>query len=245
MKKIILFVSMAAAMTACRKSAIVPSTGTQEVEANWSTTAQYGSYTTDGYTFNNDIWGSGSGPQTLWVNSYSNWGVWSDQPNTGGVKSYPNCAKYIGTAINSINTCTSSFNVTIPGSGSYEATYDIWDSNNAHEIMLWMSYTGSVGPISYNYNASGKAVPVVSGVTVGGHTWNVYQGTNGSNLVYTFTRTSNTTSGTVDVRAILKWIENEGWMGNVTLGNVEFGYEITSSSGGLNFDTNSYSVTSN
>ena len=111
--------------------------------------------------------------------------------------------------------------------------------------MLWMSYTGSVGPISYNYNASGKAVPVVSGVTVGGHTWNVYQGTNGSNAVYTFTRTSNTTSGTVDVRAILKWIENEGWMGNVTLGNVEFGYEITSSSGGLNFDTNSYSVTSN
>jgi len=119
MKKIILFVSMAASMMACRKSATVPSTGTQEVEANWSTTAQYGSYTTDGYTFNNDIWGSGAGSQTLWVNSYSNWGVWSDQPNTGGVKSYPNCAKYIGTAINSINTCTSSFNVTIPGNGSY------------------------------------------------------------------------------------------------------------------------------
>jgi Glycosyl hydrolase family 12 len=245
MKKLILFVLVAALLTACQKSATIQSTGAQEVEAIWSTTAQFGAFSTNGYNFNNDIWGSGAGPQTLWVNSSSNWGVWSNQPNTGGVKSYPNAARYIGTAINSINTCTSSFNVTLPAGGSYEATYDIWDSNNAHEIMLWMSYTGSVSPISSVYNASGQPVPAVASVTVGGHTWKVYTGSNGSNAVYSFVRTSNTSSGTVDVKAILKWIESEGWMGNVTLGNVEFGYEITSSNGGLNFDTNSYSVTSN
>jgi hypothetical protein len=245
MKKILSLVAISVVLMSCRKSVSPQIPVAQKVEANWSTTAQYGSYSTAGYTFNNDIWGSGAGPQTLWVNTYSNWGVWSNQPNTGGVKSYPNCARYIGTAINSIHTCTSSFNVTVPTSGSYEATYDIWDSNNAHEIMLWMSYTGSVGPISYNYSSSGQAVPVASNVNVGGNTWNVYQGTNGANAVYSFVRTSNTSSGTVDIRAILEWIENAGWMGDVTLGNVEFGYEITSSRGGLNFYTNSYSVTSN
>jgi hypothetical protein len=246
MKKISLtFMVIALSTVACQKSSITPSSATQQVEATWSTTAQYGSYSTNGYTFNNDIWGSGAGPQTLWVNSSSNWGVWSNQPNTGGVKSYPNCAKYIGKAIGSLNSCTSSFNVTIPGSGSYEATYDIWDSNNSHEIMLWMSYRGSVNPIAASYNSSGQPVATATNVTVGGHTWNVYKGSNGSNAVYSFVRTSNTTSGTVDVRAILLWIESQGWFGNVTLGNVEFGYEITSSSGGLNFTTNSYSVSSN
>ena len=50
-------------------------------------------------------------------------------------------------------------------------------------------------------------------------------------------------SGTVDVLAIMRWIQNQGWYGDVTLGNVQFGYEITSSAGGLNFTTNSFSVT--
>jgi Glycosyl hydrolase family 12 len=246
MKQLMPFAVAAVLLSACHKSVNFQTTDAPTVEANWSTTAQFGSETTsDGYNFNNDVWGSGAGPQTLWVNSSSNWGVWSNQPNTGGVKSYAHAARYVGKLINSLITCTSSFNVTVPGTGSYESTYDIWDSNNANEIMLWMNYTGSVSPISSTYNASGKPVPAASGVTVGGHTWNVYRGSNGSNAVFSFVRTSNTSSGSVDIRAILKWIESEGWIGNVTLGNVEFGYEITSSSGGLNFDTNSYSVTSN
>ncbi|HWK08148.1 MAG TPA: hypothetical protein VNS58_31180 [Puia sp.] len=245
MKRMILPFLAVIVLAACQKTATISPSATPQVEAVWSTSAQYGAYSTNGYNFNNDIWGSGAGPQTLWVNSSSNWGVWSNQPNTSGVKSYPNCAKYIGKTISSINSCTSSFNVTVPGSGSYEATYDIWDSNNANEIMLWMSYRGSVGPISYTYNSSGQPVAVATNVSVGGHTWNIYRGSNGSNAVYSFLRTSNTSSGTVDVKAILNWIKNQGWFGNVTLGNVEFGYEITSSSGGLNFVTNSYSVSSN
>ena len=242
MKKRFLPLLAVIVLAACQKSAVTPADSPQQVEATWSTTAQYGSYTTNGYTFNNDIWGSGAGAQTLWVNTYSNWGVWSNQPNTSGVKSYPHGGRYIGVALGSINSCTSSFNVTIPSSGSYEAAYDIWDSNNAYEVMLWMSYTGSVGPISASYNSSGQAVAVVTNLSVGGYTWNVYKGSNGSNAVYSFLRTSNTASGTVDIRAILNWIKSEGWFGNITLGNVEFGYEITSSSGGLNFDTNSFSI---
>ncbi len=214
--------------------------------ATWSSSDQWASWTNGGYTIYNNIWGSGAGAQSIWANSYSNWGVWAQHPDTGGVKSYPNVTKSIGKSLSSINTLKSSFNVTPPSSGSYATTYDIWTNGSTYEIMLWMNYNGSVNPISYNWNSSGQPVPVSSNVSVGGHTWNVYQGTNGSNIVYSFVRTSDTNSGTVDILAILNWIKTKGWFnGTQTVNTVQFGFEITSSSAGLNFTTNGYSVTSN
>jgi hypothetical protein len=46
----------------------------------------------------------------------------------------------------------------------------------------------------------------------------------------------------VDILAVLNWIRSSGWFGDVLVGDVQLGYEITSSAGGLNFTTNSYSV---
>ena len=62
--------------------------------------------------------------------------------------------------------------------------------------------------------------------------------------MFSFVRTSSTNSGSVDVLAVLNWIRNRGWYGDVTLNDVQFGFEITSSAGGMNFTTNSYSVSS-
>jgi hypothetical protein len=115
--------------------------------ATWSSTAAFGSWSNGGYELNNDVWGGGAGPQTIWANTYSNWGVWSDQPATGGVKSYPHAARDVGRAINSLSRVTSSFGVTVPGGGAYETAYDIWDSGYHNEIMLWMNKTGAVGPL--------------------------------------------------------------------------------------------------
>lgn len=214
--------------------------------ATWSSSDQWASWTNGGYTIYNNVWGSGAGAQSIWANSYSNWGVWAQHPDTGGVKSYPNVTKSIGQNLSSLKTLKSSFNVTPPSSGSYSSTYDIWTNGSTYEIMLWMNYKGSVNPISYNWNSSGQPVPVNSNVSVGGHTWNVYQGSNGSNTVYSFVRTGNTNSGTVDILSILNWINTKGWFsGTQTVNTVQFGFEITSSSAGLNFTTNSYSVTSN
>lgn len=200
--------------------------------AVWSSSDQWATWSNGGYTLYNDVWGSGAGPQTIWANSYSNWGVSANHPNTGGVKSYPNCTRDVGRTLSSLKTLTSNFNVTVPGSGAYESAYDIWSSDNAYEIMLWMNKTGAVGPLgSYQKSAS-----------VGGHSWSVYKGSNGSNQVFSFVRSGNTSSGSVDIRAVLNWIRSAGWFGDITVGNVQFGFEITSSSGGLNFTTNSYSV---
>ncbi|HZN73197.1 MAG TPA: hypothetical protein VFC00_16140 [Micromonosporaceae bacterium] len=201
--------------------------------AVWWSTDRWGTWSNGGYTLYNNVWGSGFGPQTIWANSPNNWGVWANHPNTGGIKSYPNATRWIGRRVSVLGTVTSNFNVSVPTSGvAFTTAYDIWSSDNAHEIMLWMNKYGPVGPLgSFQTTA-----------TVGGHTWNVYRGSNGANQVYSFIRTSNTNSGSVDVRAVAQWIRNRGWFGDVTIGNVQFGYEITSSSGGRDFITNSFSV---
>jgi hypothetical protein len=225
---------------------LVSITSITALAATWSSTDKWGTWNNGGYTLYNNVWGSGAGPQSIWANSYSNWGVWAQHPNTGGVKSYPNVTKSIGRTLSSLSTLRSSFNVTRPSSGSYVTAYDIWTNGSSYEIMLWMNYAGAVKPISYNWDSSGNPVPVSTNISVGGHTWNVYQGSNGSNPVYSFVRTGNTNSATVDILAVLRWINTRGWFsGTQTVNTVQFGFEITSSSAGLDFIVNSYSVTYN
>jgi hypothetical protein len=246
MRKTFAFLTIVLFVSACQKEEVSPVNG--EVKAAWGSSAQWATWSNGGYTLYNNIWGSGAGPQSIWANSYSNWGVWANHPNTGGIKSYPNCTRYVGRSLGSLGWCNSYFNITTPSGGAWAAAYDIWDSGNNHEIMLWMNYTsnpngsGNIKPISYNWNASGNPVPTHTNVSIGGHTWNVFRGHNGGNNVYSFLRTSKTNSGTVNVKAMMDWVRARGWFGNVTVGNVQFGYEITSSSGGMNFITNNFNV---
>ncbi|MFJ9661521.1 glycoside hydrolase family 12 protein [Streptomyces griseoflavus] len=201
--------------------------------AVWSTCDQWGNTGLNGYTLYNNIWGSGPGAQCFWANSGTNWGVWANHPDTGGIKSYPNSKKVINKPIASLGSLTSSYNVTVPSSGAYNTSYDIWDTDYDYEIMLWVNHHGPVGPLGSPQGT----------VSLGGHTWNVYKGSNGHNEVFSFLRTSDSNSGTVDILPILKWIKDtKGWMGNETIGDVQFGFEITSSSGGLDFRTNNLTV---
>ncbi|MFF9057125.1 hypothetical protein ACIRPQ_10285 [Streptomyces sp. NPDC101213] len=201
--------------------------------AVWSSCDQWGNTGLDGYTLYNNIWGSGAGSQCVWANSGTNWGVWADHPNTGGIKSYPNAKKVINKSITSLSSLTSSYDVTVPSSGAHNSSYDIWDTDHDYEIMLWVNKTGPVGPLGTSQGT----------VTLGGHTWNVHKGSNGANEVFSFVRTSNSSSGTVNILPVLKWIKDtKGWMGNETIGDVQFGFEITSSAGGLNFQANSLTV---
>jgi hypothetical protein len=201
--------------------------------AAWSSSDTFGSWSNGGYTVRNDVWGKGAGSQSIWANSYSNFGVWANHPNTGGVKAYPHSAKYIGKNVNSVGSLTSKFNVTVPSGGAYNTSYDVWGDGTNYEIMLWVNKAGAVGAIGSKQTS----------VTVGGQSWDVYKGYTDHN-VYSFIRRGNTNSGSVDIKAVLKWIQGKGWFSNPTIGDVQFGFEITSSSGGLNFTSNSYSVSS-
>ncbi|MEW2610838.1 hypothetical protein AB0937_11595 [Streptomyces sp. NPDC047880] len=201
--------------------------------AVWNSCDQWGQTNLNGYTLYNNIWGGGAGSQCIWANSGTNWGVWANHPNTGGIKSYPNQTKAINKSITSLTSLTSSYNVSVPSSGAYNTSYDIWDTDHDYEIMLWVNKTGAVGPLGTSQGT----------VSLGGHSWNVFKGTNGANEVFSFIRTSNSSAGTVNILPILKWIKDtKKWMGNETIGDVQFGYEITSSSGGLDFTTDNLTV---
>jgi hypothetical protein len=161
---------------------------------------------------------------------------------TSGVKSYPHTVKgSVNRTLSSLGSMTSSFNVSVPGSGNYSTTYDIWANNWAYEVMLWMNYNGAVGPIAESYDANG-AVPNFRNVSIGGHTWNVYRGSNGSNAVFSFLRTSNTNSGNIDLLAISKWLQTQGWWGDVTMGEAQFGFEISGTNGQAAFTDNSFAI---
>ena len=156
----------------------------------------------------------------------------ADHPDTGGVKSYPNVTRPVNQPLSALNSLTSTFDVTVPDAGAYTSTYDIWADDHSYEIMIWMNQFGPVGPIG----------AFETSVSVGGHDFDVYRGLNGSFEVFSFLRTSDTDAGAVDVLEIMNWIREQGWFGDVTIGDVQFGYEITSSSGGLDFITNDFSV---
>jgi hypothetical protein len=190
------------------------------------------------------VWGSGAGPQTIWARTGTNWGVVANHPRTSGVKSYPHTGKTLNRTLGSLASVTSSFNVSVPTDGDFETAYDIWANNNAYEVMIWANEYGAVGPIAESYDQNG-AVPSASNVSVGGHTWNVYRGSNGANAVYSFVRTSKTNAGTVDVLAVLNWLKTQGWWGDVTVSDIQFGFELSGTAGQSNFVDNSFSITYN
>lgn len=214
--------------------------------ATWGSSAQYASWSDADYSIYNDVWGSGAGPQSIWANSGHNWGVWSEQPNTSGIKSYPDSSRFVGLPVNQLASVKSDFNVTVPSSGAqFETAYDIWAGSNQYEIMLWVNNSGN-GPIATTYTcgttyAPDGACPNYTNVSVGGYTWNVFKGYTDHN-VYSFLSTGQAYSGTVDILAVLHWLQSVSWMGNPTLDAVQFGWEITSSPTGLNWVCNSYDV---
>lgn len=197
---------------------------------------QWGMWQTGPWTLYNNIWGSGAGSQCIWADSPTNWGVVADHPNTGGVKSYPNLTQWYGQRISQMGPATTSFDVSVPTSNvAFASTYDIWSDDNAHEIMLWMNWYGPVGPIG----------GYVTTVTVGGHTWDLYRGGHSGIEVYSLLRQGNTHTGTIDIAAVTDWLLDIGEIPDVVIGDVQFGFEITSASGGRDFVVNDYSVTLN
>ena len=56
-----------------------------------------------------------------------------------------------------------------------DVAYDLFTSwspggKPVNEIMIWLSNINS-GPISYNYDQWGHAVPIVSNLSIAGQTW--------------------------------------------------------------------------
>ncbi len=171
-------------------------------EGPWIACGQWDKWTTGDLTVYNDLWGAGAGAQCITARNGSHFAVTSTQPATSGVKSYPNSGfTNLGRTIGSLAAFSSGFDITVPSSGDWEATYNLWVPT---EVMVWMYTNGNVGPIAAAWDSTGKPIPNATDITVGGHTWNVYHQNGGSNVI-SFVRTTNTTSATVDLKALLTW----------------------------------------
>jgi len=177
---------------------------------------QYGYYAASGYEINNNEWGkgSGSGSQCTYVNSVSSGGIswkttWNWSGGENNVKSYPNAGLVISNAklVSQINKIPTS------ASWSYSNTniradvaYDLFtasDPNHTHssgdyELMIWLGRYGNVYPI-------GSSVGTVS---VGGYTWTLWSGYNGSMKVFSFIASNPVTGFNTDIKQFFTYLTN-------------------------------------
>lgn len=140
---------------------------------------------------------------------------------------------------------TTSWSTTQPGgSNAYDVAYDIWFNQtpttsgqpNGTEIMVWLNHNGSVQPFGSE---------VASNVPIGGHTYNVWYGTQSSWDTVSYVMTSGTTSvSNLDIGPLAQDSVSRGYtQSSWYLIDVEAGFELWQ--GGAGLATNSFSVTDN
>jgi hypothetical protein len=208
------------------------------------------------YTIQNNEWGS-SAPECISTDGNADFTVANSSianATNGAPGGYPSiykgchwgaCTAGSGLPIqeSSLGTgrVTTSWSTSQPGgSNAYDVAYDIWFNQtpttagqpNGAELMIWLNHNGSVQPFGSQ---------VATGVSVGGHTYNVWFGNQGWNTV-SYTMTSGATSvssldvGQVAANAVSRGYIQPSWY----LIDVEAGFELWQ--GGAGLATNSFSV---
>jgi len=222
------------------------------VAATGTICEQFGTTTQGNYTIMNNRWGTSA---TQCINVTTNGFQIIQQDGTGNLSgapvSYP--AIYIGChysncspnsplpkQISQISSANTSVTVTYPGSGTYDAAYDIWlnaDTNVSGvqdtEIMIWLHHTGSIQPIGSS----------VGSVNLAGRTWTVWVGNNGQNNVVSYVQ-SGITNISFDAKPfILDAITRGGGFGTTAwyLTSMQMGFEPWI--GGVGLAVNSFSAT--
>jgi|GEM_PF-989691 len=211
--------------------------GTYHIQANeWSSSAPF-AICTDGnadFKITKSSISQSGGPPGAYPSIYKgcHWGYCTT--NSG----LPvQTSKLIGTS----GTVTTSYSTTLISSGAWDDSYDIWfnasssTSNNSTglEMMIWLNHLGSVQPAGST---------VAKGVSIGGHTYNVWYGSSGGGTVsYVMTSPTNAVSN-LDLGPLAADAVNRGYMKSTGyLIDVEAGFEPWQGGAGLSAD--SFSVT--
>jgi hypothetical protein len=217
---------------------------------------QYGTTTQGNYTIMNNRWGT-SATQCINVttNGFTLQQMDGSCSTSGAPCSYP--AIYVGChysncspstnlpkQISTISSANTSVSLTFPGSGTYDAAYDIWlnaDTNvtgvQDTEIMIWLNHTGSIQPIG---SSTGTA-------SIAGKSWTVWTGNNGGNNVVSYVANP---AGIASLSFNVKDFINDTFTRGSQYGNtswyltsIQMGFEPWS--GGVGLAVNSFSATIN
>jgi len=186
----------------------------------------FGEYTQGDWTIYNNVWGNqGNTSQCLTVNSMNSWYVDSTQSG-GGIKSYPNTSVRPRTPLSQMANAGFTYNTSsAPAAGGdwWNWTADLWSTGNQDEIMIFTSW--HPGP------AGGWGNQIASNVTIGGVLYaSVWQADPGWNVLQ-FIPANENDSGYVDALAVWRWAADHGRLRNTTFDTMQFGIEITSTSG--------------
>lgn len=156
---------------------------------------------------------------------------------------YTNCSPgtNLPMQVSQISSATSSINYNFVGGAIYNASYDIWldptpkrDGVNQMEIMIWFNRQGSIQPIGSR----------VGSTNLGGRSWEVWQGSNGSNNVISYVATSTLNSWSFSVLEFINDVRNRGAITNSWyLTSIQAGFEPWQ--GGVGLGVNSFSASVN
>jgi len=229
----------AATTTLCSEQTATVGGGTYIVQNNEYDSSASECVTTDGnadFTVaNSSIANATDGSPGAYPSIYQgcHWGSCS----SGGLTSTPiEVSKLTSGAV------TTSWSTTQPGgSSAYDVAYDIWFNKtptttgqpNCTELMVWLNHNGSVQPFGSQ---------VASGVSVGGHTYNIWEGAQSSWNTISYSMTSGTTSvSNLDVGTLAQDAVSRGYLSSSCyLIDVEAGFELWR--GGAGLATKSFSV---
>jgi hypothetical protein len=204
----------------------------------WQSSAPFGTWQTGRYDVFNNEWNTKvAGPQTIWANSHSDWGVESTQSDTTEVKVYPSVQvtnSGNGLPISNIKALQSYFAESMPSVHDFdaEAAYDLWFNSYSVEVMMWVDNHGQ--------RPSGN---IIAHTKIFGQKFAVWQGGQDQ---YSFTLMGqNETHGRAHLLSAVRWLVNHGHMSaSDTLTQSNFGFEIASTDGKpMDFTVTRYSLT--
>ncbi|KAJ3044470.1 hypothetical protein HDV00_001897 [Rhizophlyctis rosea] len=180
---------------------------------------QWDSKTVGPYTFYADLWGQADatfGSQCSSINTASDPVTWTTQFTWTGapyqVKSYSQIQLAKPKVLSSIKSIPSTWSYTVNYSSGtvMDIAYDLFlgptsGGTNTVEIMIWLAAIGGAGPISTTGSTPAKTF------SYGGGTWNLFVGSNGSQQVHSFVRSSQTTNFSGDLLQFLNFLTTNGY----------------------------------
>lgn len=227
-----------------------------------------GSTNSNGYNtyVDNNCWADPACHQTLSADSFGDWQVTANEPaGNSSVKTAPLAQQLLGNwcaadrnwenlipggcggqtskvPISALSQLTSTYAETAPHNGQTiaEWAWDDWldnDSGYPNEVMVW---------VDNNNRCNDLGAQVAGSVTIGGQKWTPYQYSSGEFIwsLGTPGACAQQSSGTVDLLALLKWMQAHGHAAaDATISEVDGTWEICST-GGVpeTFRVSSYSI---
>jgi hypothetical protein len=156
--------------------------------------------------------------------------------SSGGLATSPVQASNLGTG-----KVITSWSTAQTGSGAYDVAYDIWFNQtstttgqpNCMELMVWLNHNGNVQPFGSE---------VATNVSIGGHSYNVWEGSNKTWNTVSYAMTTGTGSvSNLDLGPLARDAISRGYMSSSCwLIDVEAGFELWQ--GGAGLATKSFSV---